>query len=419
MRRSIRGWREAGLARRDRALGVLSLISVGAWVMASCSPSAPADGVPPAPAPPAIPLTSSVSSPSVTWAALAMGNLHDPVNTFWQLVTLSGGSHWTVTTPPGVASNGGLVVSPGEGSSAVAGFLPSQDLTISPLAATSDGGTDWSTGVLLSGLAAVPDALVSPGGGPAIALVRGAGGTVVTSGGGLVSWQRLVTTHSLTDQPSTSSCGVTKITAVATGSFDSPAGVGSGASSVPRPTGTNAMVGATCARGRRPGLFVSTGGHWVQVGPTLPVGTANPVQVVRLSGTSTGVAALVSTGSGSHASLYALWSSAGSRTWTTSPGLVLSGRAVDAAGTTPSGGFVVSAARAGRRQSVWEVQPTTGGWESLGVTPAGTSSVVATPTGGYDALVVHSSVLDVFALAGGLWQHSQTLRVPIQYGSSS
>ena len=96
---------------RVRTLTVVSLISVGAWAMTSCSSPGSTDGAP-APAPPAIPLTSSVSSSSATWAALAMGNLHDPLNTFWQLVTLSGaGSRWAVTTPPGVASNGGLVVS--------------------------------------------------------------------------------------------------------------------------------------------------------------------------------------------------------------------------------------------------------------------------------------------------------------------
>ena len=104
----------------------------------------------------------------------------------------------------------------------MAGFLPSQDLTVSPLAATTDGGTTWSTGVLLSGLPAVPDALASPAGGPAIALVHGAGGTVVASGGGLLSWHRLVTEHALAGQSSAAGCGVTKITAVGLGGFGSP-----------------------------------------------------------------------------------------------------------------------------------------------------------------------------------------------------
>ena len=141
--------------------------------------------------------------------------------------------------------------------------------------------------------------------------------------------------------------------------------------------------------------------------------------MIRLIGTSTGAAALVSTGSGSHASLYAMWSTDGLRTWTTSPGLALSGRSLDSTGTIPSGGFVVSASPTGGRPSAWAVQPAAGGWRSLAVTPVGTSSVVASPSGGYDALVVHSSVLDVYTLTGGVWQQSQTLRVPIQYGSSS
>jgi hypothetical protein len=99
--------------------------------------------------------------------------------------------------------------------------------------------------------------------------------------------------------------------------------------------------------------------------------------------------------------------------------LVLSGRSLDSTGTIPSGGFVVSGSEADGRPSAWEVGPTAGGWQSLAVAPAGTSSVVATPSGGYDALVVHSSVLDVYTLTGRTWQRSQTLRVPIQYGSSS
>ena len=114
-----------------------------------------------------------------------------------------------------------------------------------------------------------------------------------------------------------------------------------------------------------------------------------------------------------------MWSTDGLRTWTTSPALVLSGRSLDSTGTIPSGGFVVAASRSGGRPSAWDVQPAGGGWQSLAVTPAGTSSVVASPSGGYDAFAVHASVLDVYAMTGGLWQQSQTLHVPIQYGSSS
>lgn len=399
---------------------MVSVAAVGAWVMASCSAPGPSGGVPPTALPPGIPLTSSVSSSSVTWATLAMGNLHDPLNTFWQLFTLSReASHWRVTTPPGVASNGGLVVSPGGGGSAATGFLPSQYLTISPLAATTDGGAGWSAGVLLSGLARVPDALASPAGGPATALVRAAGGTVVASGGGLVSWRPLVTEHHLALQPSASRCSVTRITAVGMGRFDPDPGPGSDGSGAPSGTGTTALVGTTCGHGNRPGLFVLADGRWTQVGPTLPAGAGVPLQVMRLAGSSTGAAALVSTGSGAHVSLYALWSTDGLRTWTTSPGLALSGRSLVSTGTTPSGGFVVSAAAAGGRPSAWAVQPTGAAWRSLVATPAGSSAVVATPSGGYAALVVRTSVLDVYSLTGGVWQRSQTLRVPIQYGSSS
>ena len=46
-------------------------------------------------------------------AIVAMGTLSDPINTFWQLFFRPNStSRWTLATPPGVADNGGLVISP-------------------------------------------------------------------------------------------------------------------------------------------------------------------------------------------------------------------------------------------------------------------------------------------------------------------
>ena len=50
--------------------------------------------------------------------------------------------------------------------------------------------------------------------------------------------------------------------------------------------------------------------------------------------------------------------------------------------------------------------------------PAGTSAVVATPEGFFDALVASQSTLDVYTLGRGGWSRTQMLSVPIQYGSS-
>ena len=94
-----------------------------------------------------------------------MGHLDDPTNTFWEVFTLpSGGQRWTEHTPPDVADNGGLVIA-STSAGAVIGFRPSELLSFSPLAITTDGGNTYAPGLLSGGLADVPDSLsVSPSG---------------------------------------------------------------------------------------------------------------------------------------------------------------------------------------------------------------------------------------------------------------
>jgi hypothetical protein len=115
-------------------------------IVSACSSPSTA-GSPSSDDPPAIPLTASASTAAATWAALPMGDLGDPVNTFWQLVTLTAGSsRWKLTTPPGVATNGGLAVSLPPSGSVLAGFGPSQDLLFSPVAESTDAGATWLPG---------------------------------------------------------------------------------------------------------------------------------------------------------------------------------------------------------------------------------------------------------------------------------
>jgi len=349
----------------------------------------------------AIPLTNSLSSTTATWVALAMGHLDDPLNTFWQLVTLpAGGQRWAQATPPGVASNGGLVFSLGAGASVLSGFEPSQDLLVSPLAQSSDQGATWQQGVLPGGLARGPDALASPGG-AAIALLRQAGGTVVQSAGGLAGWRVLVTGHDLARATSASGCGMEGLTAVgvtAGGAVGSP------------------MVGSACSQGDRPGIFERSGTGWQSVGPTLP-GVTGPTEVVRLLGTGSGTTALVAVHSGGEVDLFALWGNDGPQHWTVSSRLALAGGPVIATGSTADGGLVVTYRTSGGL-AVAVVHQSSLGWQNLAPPPAGTSAVVATPEGGFDALVSNLSVLEVYSLGGGQWTHSQSLSVPVQYGSS-
>ncbi len=392
--------RVAGLAGATGAVALLALTA------SSCS--SPGAASSPDTQPP-IPLASSSVAPgsdsSAGWATLAMGHLDDPVNTFWQLFSLADGSdRWTLVTPPGVASNGGLAASV-TGHSVLAGFGPSQDLHFSPLAASTDGGERWTAGLILGHLAPVPDSLSTSTTGHPFALLQSGGGTVVTSTGDLSTWTPVVSRRTLAAGPSTSSCGVERLSAVASAA----AGAGSTA---------DTLVGAACTGGDHPGIFESAGHGWEPVGPRLPGAKSGPSEVIRLEAIPGGAAALVSAGRGGGAELYALSSTDGLRTWTVSPGFPLGRMAMTSTGLTPDGGFVVTTSDGDGRTRVAVVDRPASGWHDLAPPPSGTSAVVAVPGGAFDALVPRQSVLDVYTLRAGGWDRTQALDVPIQYGSS-
>jgi hypothetical protein len=60
-------------------------------------------------------------------------------------------------------------------------------------------------------------------------------------------------------------------------------------------------------------------------------------------------------------------------------------------------------------------------WQLVGGLPSGTQSLAVEPDRSLDALVVHTSTLTVWhqLRLGSTFEKSQTLNVPIQYGSSS
>jgi hypothetical protein len=344
-----------------------------------------------------------------------MGHLDDPLNTFWQLVAVpAGAARWSLITPRGVASNGGLVVSLGTTGSVLSGFEPSQDLLVSPLARSADLGSSWVAGILPGALRPVPDALASPLGTQAIALLRNAGGTVSESPGGLAGWRAVLTRRTLAGARSTARCGVEAITAVTLG----PAGGRSGGGGVGGAAAQGEpVVGVACVRGGGAGIFTLTDGTWAPSGPSLPAAPA-PTEVMRLLDTPTGVTALVRSGRGSARRLLAVWSGDRLRSWSGSPGLSLDGREVVATGTTPGGGLVVTV-RSPAGVSAWvSGGPTAPAWRSLAAPPTGTTEVVSAPGGTFEALAVDRSVLNIFALGTGGWTRTQSLRVPIQYGSS-
>jgi hypothetical protein len=137
--------------------------------------------------------------------------------------------------------------------------------------------------------------------------------------------------------------------------------------------------------------------------------------VLRLVGTTAGDTALLASGTGSAARLFAAWASAGTR-WTTSAPLPAGTRQVLAVGTGPgssvwvllTGGRAVAIAGPGAP------------WRQLPAPPPATAALAAGPGGTTDALAVAGASLTVYQLTpAGTWNRTQAIKVPIQYGSSS
>src|SRR6202034_3958637 len=60
---------------------------------------------------PAAAISASTTTPTESSVLIAMGHLQDPSNTFWEVfLKPAGTASWVLHTPPGVASNGGLVL---------------------------------------------------------------------------------------------------------------------------------------------------------------------------------------------------------------------------------------------------------------------------------------------------------------------
>jgi len=348
------------------------------------------------------PLSTSLVTPQGTWAVAVMGGPAAAENNFWQLfVRPAGASRWSLVTPEGVADNGGLVAASGAGgTSLVVGFRPSQGLTFSPLATSSDTGKTWTPGLLDAGLADVPDAMaVAPSGQTLALLGDGSIEAAATAGAATAGqWSRLATLSALAASAPGRGCGLVAVNAVSFGPNNVP------------------MAAGSCVRRGVAGVFADTGGAWQAAGPVLPAGFGgDQVQVLGLArtvlaNTGSGTAALLAAGT----SLLAAWSAGGR--WTVSGSL-----APVAAGSVRAAGF-------GADGSVWvlpgggraeAISGPGGSWQALPALPAGTATLApGLGSGSYDALAVAGSKLTVWQLAAGAWTKVQVINVPIEYGSS-
>jgi hypothetical protein len=364
-------------------------------------------------------LATTLTSPDGTsWAVVDMGGSATHFNNFWELfVRPSGTAAWKLATPVGAASNGGLVAATVGASSLLSGFRPSQDLTFSPLAATSDAGTHWSQNAVLdAGLADVPTALAGSTGGAngsadqVLALTDKA---TVELGTGLgTNWDQLTTLHALAATSAGRACGLTALTAAAWTPGGAP------------------LLGGNCDKAGQTGILTRSGGTWRAAGPALPASLASgPVSVLGLNTTGTHLTSVLAVGSGAATSLLTAWSVNGGQSWTLSKALrtgaergssapsVSFGADGTASVVLPSGG----AATIG-----WQAA----GWQTLPALPARTAALAtASPAGVPEALAASGGTLSVWQLAPaagaassassvGHWKLAQTVKVSIPYGSS-
>jgi hypothetical protein len=377
----------ARLARR-----VLAVACAGPVILAAGCGSQAAPASTPSLQVVTAPLSTSLVTAQGAWAIAVMGGSAASENNFWQLfVRPAGASRWSLVTPPGVADNGGLVAG-GADTSMLIGFRPSQDLTFSPLASSSDAGQNWTPGLLDAELADVPDAIAVGPSGRILALLHDgsieAAPTAAAAAAG--QWSQLATLQALAASAPGRSCGLVSVNAVSFGPNETP------------------MVAGSCARRGVAGVFADTGGTWHAAGPAGFGG--DQVQVLGLAGTNEGNAALLL--AGGH--LLAAWSNG--TQWTVSAPVAGSG--VSASGFGP-GGNVWLLFGDGRAETITGAG---GSWQALPRVPTGTQVLAGGGTGGgYDALAASGTRLTVWRLApaGTVWAKIQVINVPIQYGSSS
>jgi hypothetical protein len=353
-------------------------------------------------------LTTSVSTATATWGILVMGGSAASEDNFWQLFTRpTGAGAWQLVTPPGVADNGGLVMASAGGGPLVVGIRPSQGLTFSPLATTSDDGTTWTPGLVDAGLADAADSLaVVSGSGQQFALlgngaIEGAlSGAASPSGSG---WSKLAAPGSIAASAPGKSCGLSSVDAITV----TPS--------------AELLAGGACDNPGTAGIFGYSGGTWHAAAPVLPGTVARDrVQVLRLTATPPGNVALVLAGT----DLFAAWTSNGGTRWTVSPPLA-TGAAHLSSAAFGSGGAVGVLLSSGKTAAA---SGPGSPWQALPAAPPDTAVLAFTPSaarsakaGQVEALAAAGAKLTVWQLSApaGSWTSIQTITVPIQYGSSS
>jgi hypothetical protein len=390
-----------------------------ALALAGCSSSNSSSAAVTA-APAAASMATSVATSADTWAVLPMSA--NPA--FWEVFVRSGNtSSWKLATPPGVADNGGLVVSAGPAGALTVAVRPSQDLVFSPLAATTNGGASWSAGPPLdAAVAASPGAFAADGAKLVALLTDGAVETSTDSG---MTWSMIAKPGAIAASAAGKGCGgairVTSVSFVLASITETNGTITA--------TSTDVLAGGTCGPGGGAALFAySPGTGWQRV--SLPASG----QLVRLAGPM----ALVQGKSGLNAlwrgaGTYVYWSVNGTSpsasttqpaptNWSTSAALPTSGQVITSGTLAGDGAWALLSG--GRAAMIGAPAETTGAapqWVTLPPVPAHTTVLASGPDGATDALAVSGTTLTVWRLApkATVWQKTEAISVPIQAGSSS
>jgi hypothetical protein len=347
------------------------------------------------------PLAGSVANSTTTWATVGMGKNDGQFDVFWQLFALDAATgRFTLVTPPGVASNGGLMIGQaGKGPSALIGFGVSQDLEYSPLALSANDGRTWSPGGLAESLASVPSAVGSDAQGDAFALVGGDSPAVVERSGSLTSWKTVITRASLASTAAGRRCQLGSLEGVAVDS------------------GGSALVGTSCREEAVPGIFVSDGTTWRLAAVPVPASLRSDAFAVLRLGSSSALLAAV----GHATDVVAAWQASSPESWALSAPLALpSSAALVATGSGPGGRqFVLW--REGTTELAAVIQGSGGRWQMLTGLPSRTATLAFLPNGQVDALSVDDTRFSAWRLddpTGTTWTKVQALTVPIPFGSS-
>jgi hypothetical protein len=400
------------ITRPRRGAGAALLAAAAAAGLAGCGSAHAGQATPSAP-PVRMSLATSAAYPDGSWAVLVMGGSAAQHNNFWQVfVRPAPARTWKLATPLGAASNGGITVVPEGGHALAAAIRPSQDLSFSPLASSTDNGATWAqSGLLDARLAGYPDALAAAPGGGLIALTQA--GDVERSAHPGAAWARLASAHTVAAAAG-AGCRPGRLTSVAY----SPSGL--------------PLVAGGCTTGGQADIVRLAGGRWSQTGPVLPAALARrDVEVLQMARAGRSVAALLAVGRGPATRLLGAWSNQDGTSWHLSQpyqagaARPLSAAFGSSAGTGSSGGGSLGVLLPGGRAV--SVSGPGAAWRSLPALPAVASpqpaggATLAAAAGGFEALTARGGQLSVWALSSGGsgWERSQVINVPIPYGSSS